>query len=251
VSDFPHGALSGAEVRRLPTPIGLRFVTAAAVPALGRIDDGREFIEGQPFARHLTLDASATGLTLSLASSHPLSLRIEGAPADVVARIERIVRRGGVATGAASGATIVRFGAEMAAAPSPPSAPGAATRAALRLMQDPTVRGSHMSASGDGDTLVVRTSVAPDSYEAIEVVHAALGAWRDPAAHEEREVETIPSATLAAWTREAAPSDAAAWRHADRSDGRWLWLLSLVSLAAESLVRRRAAAVEEDHARAA
>ena len=47
------------------------------------------------------------------------------------------------------------------------------------------------------------------------------------------------------------PADVTAWRHTDESDGRWLWVLALVLLGVEALVRcttRPEVGVKESHA---
>ena len=250
VSDFQHGSVSAAEIAALPAAVGLRFVRSSGSALSNRIDDGHELFDGRSADRWVTLDGWKTAMTVSADKGTSPRLLIEGVSADEAARLERILRAGGVAWPRSAGTTIVRFGAAKAA-PAPVHATGAAARPALRLLLDGAVADIPFSASADGDTLLVATSAAPSSYEAAALVQAAVASWRDAAGHAEAEVQTIPDAMLQAWTRPPGPADPSAWQQAERGDARWFWLVSLLCLAAEWWVRRRPGVSEARHVRAA
>jgi hypothetical protein len=194
-------------------------------------------------------DMDTMGVDIQVISPNILHNCTYSLPADEAARLERILRAGGVTWPRTTGTTIVRFGAAEAA-PVQVHATGAAGPA-LRLLQDAAVAGIPFSASADGDTLSVATSVAPSSYEAAALVQAAVASWRDAAGHAEAEAQTLPDDMLRAWTRPPGPADPSAWQQAERGDARWFWIASLLCLAAEWWVRRRPAESEARHVRAA
>ena len=249
ISDFQHGSISASEVRTLPDGVGLRFVRTQTAPP-DRIDGGHEMFDGRPGDRSISLEGWTTSVMVSGPSSASPSLRIEGASADEAAKLERIVRMAGVSWPRTAGMTVVRFGAAGGVADEG-GATGSAAPPALRLLADQVVAGIPFSVSTDGDRLVVSTSVVPSSFDAAALVQAAIGSWRDPDAHVDAEVQSLPEATLEAWSRPPGPADPSAWRHAERSDGRWFWLVSLICLAGEWWVRGRPTAVEARHVRAA
>lgn len=249
-SDFQHGALTEAHVATVPEGIGVRFVkagTGAAQPA--DTSRGREIYDGTPHERQIVLNGWTTALRLTPTAGAEPRLRIEGTSPEAAARLERIARQAGIATGVTGATTIVRFGSSQAGGSADGSAD--ARRAAARLLLNPSVGDVPFEAAASGDTLVVTTGVDPGSLDAATLVHASLGAWRDPDAHREFEPERIPQATLETWSRQPAPADASSWRHVDRSDARWFWLLSLLCLLTEGLVRRRSEVAREEQARAA
>jgi hypothetical protein len=250
VSDFQHGSVSAAEITAVPAAVGLRFVRAAGTALSNRIDDGHELFDGRSVNRWVMLDGWKTAMTVSAEGNTSPRLQIEGASVDEAGRLERILRAGGITWPRTTGTTIVRFGAAEAA-PVQVHATGAAARPALRLLQDAAVAGIPFSASADGDTLSVATSVAPSSYEAAALVQAAVASWRDAAGHAEADVQTLPDDMLRAWTRPPGPADPSGWQLAERGDARWFWIASLLCLTAEWWVRRRPAESEARHVRAA
>ena len=71
------------------------------------------------------------------------------------------------------------------------------------------------------------------------VVRAALTARRGSVARLEEEIQRMTAGELLAWSREAPPITADAWRSGEISDSRWCWALALVLLAVETAVRGR------------
>jgi hypothetical protein len=250
LSDFQQGSLDLADMRRVPGNIGLRFVRMGVPPARTSMTAGSEMYAGAVYERTLTVDGPSTALTLTRGAAAAPTIRIQGASPDLAAWLERIVRQAGAAFPAPAPEIVLRFG-EVTREPAV-SGRGRADAAALRLLQDETLEGVRFSVTTEQDVLVVTTDVAPASFEAVALVHAALSAWRDPEAHAEAEPLAIPDDVLQRWTRETAPADPSAWRHVDRTDARWFWILALVGLCAEWAIKRRGApAVKEGHAQAA
>lgn len=250
VSDFQHGSLSVTDISGLPAGVGLRFVRVAGRARSNRIDAGHELFEGRPGDRTISLDGWSTALAVSGPSNVTPDLKIEGASPNEAARLERVVRAGGVSWPRDAGSTVVRFGAADSVPPVG-DATGSARQPVMRLLADPGVSGIPFLAAADGDSLVVSTSAAPASYEAAVLVQAAIDAWRAPGADAEAEAQSLPDATLHAWTRPPPPADPSAWRQVERGDARWFWLASVVCLTGEWWLRRRPTAEEAGHARAA
>ena len=250
LSDFQRGALSPADLASVPDAIGIQLVrvrapTAASTPRLSIL--GRE---GAVAANVTPLD-DGTAVTYGAATAID-GLEIVSAPehAASVERLLRVVGAAGAIAPSPEQPIVIRFGgAEQRSGQEIPSA--WAVAAGARLLRAPELRGVEPGVSARGDRLVVDVNAAPDSLEAALVVKAALDARLDPAAFDEAEPLRLPDATLAGWSRAPGPADVTAWRQTDESDGRWLWALALVLLAAEAFVRRTtqpAIRVKEPHA---
>jgi hypothetical protein len=100
-----------------------------------------------------------------------------------------------------------------------------------------------MSAASSGRELVVKIGTPVSNFFSAAVVRATLVARQGPVASPEAEVLRTPQVTLAAWFRPPGPVDRDAWRHAERSDARWLWLVVLALLIVEHWLRSRPAAI--------
>jgi hypothetical protein len=96
-------------------------------------------------------------------------------------------------------------------------------------------------AAASGSELLLDVGAPADGLFAAEVVRAVLTARLDPAVYDEYEVGRLDDALLNALTREPGPVTRDAWRTADSSDARWLWLVALVLLGAEQWLRERSA----------
>ena len=96
-------------------------------------------------------------------------------------------------------------------------------------------------AASSGDELIVDVDAGPDSLAAAAVVRALLRARIDPEPYGEHEVARIDAATMNALSRSPAPVSRDAWRNAESTDARWLWLLVLVVLGVEQWLRDRTA----------
>jgi aerotolerance regulator-like protein len=89
-----------------------------------------------------------------------------------------------------------------------------------------------------GAELVFEVASQPTSLMAAAILRGALGARAGSTARPEQEVQMIPAAELATWSRAAAPVSSDAWRRVGSSDARWVWGAVLVALGAESALRR-------------
>ena len=85
--------------------------------------------------------------------------------------------------------------------------------------------------------LLLFADVAPGSIESAALALAAADALGDRFPPAERDPATIADAALDAWRREPG-SDVVPTEDTAPSDGRWLWLLALLLLGAEVLLRR-------------
>jgi hypothetical protein len=131
-----------------------------------------------------------------------------------------------------------------------------------RMHDDATLRASagHFAeaasaATGEVDGrphLLLFSRTNAGSLQSAALIAAAISASSPPANGAEFDTVTIASDVLAGWEREAATRarHEAASGDAGPSDGRWLWLLALLLLGAETLIRRtRALATTEEPAR--
>ncbi len=99
--------------------------------------------------------------------------------------------------------------------------------------------------------LLLQIAAPPSSYFAAALARAALVARYGPVEQDEKEVLTTPAGTLSSWTRAPEPAGASAWRNAEKSDARWLWLAALVLLGVEQWLRSSPPASRKEEARAA
>jgi hypothetical protein len=211
VSDLQRGVLSDADLARVPTTIGVRFV-----PLVGT----RETIAAESGPGVMIV-----GAELSAAGSD--GLRQMAAPfADEPMRPPFPVR-----------VHLVPDGADTRDV-------AALTRPELELLRrmerDPFLMYPLQPARSIGDTLELLVPVRePRDDRAAATLIAAWRSISDPLAVFEADTATIPDATVRRWTREpveGALSPAAA--HRERSDARVLWTAVLALLAIEALARR-------------
>ena len=106
-------------------------------------------------------------------------------------------------------------------------------------------------AASSGDELIVDVDGSPDSLAAAAIVRALLRARIEPEPYAEYEVARIDAATMSALSRSPAPVSRDAWRHAESTDARWLWLLVLGVLGVEQWLRDRSAAADTTEAKRA
>jgi hypothetical protein len=110
------------------------------------------------------------------------------------------------------------------------------------LCRDPRSR-PVVRAAAAGSQLVLDVEAPPSALLSAAVVRAALIARRGSVARPEEEIQRMTAGELLAWSREAPPITADAWRSGepgvDLSDSRWCWALALVLLAVETGVRHR------------
>ena len=240
VSSFVHGALTQADVDGIPDAIGLRFVRvprrAPPERLRGRvitIDGAREF--------EARLDGDSTIVRYGPAvpaNQEGLVILARPEDAEAVARLRRVLARAGAADASATRPTVVRFRGGPPLGPGGPGDPDA-TGAALRLVQDPAMAGQPIVATASASELRVDAGVDAASLEAVTIVRAALDARPDPKRVAAHEVVLVADAALSAWSRAPSAPSGESWRQEDRSDARWFWIIALVLLAAEGLMRRR------------
>ena len=76
--------------------------------------------------------------------------------------------------------------------------------------------------------LLMQVGAPADSFVAAASVRALLGARAGEPSHPDQEILRTPPEILADRSRSAAAVEADAWRRAEGSDGRWLWLAAAI-----------------------
>ena len=100
------------------------------------------------------------------------------------------------------------------------------------------VGGDSTLSSAEGDTLLLFTDVAPGSVASASLLAAVRNAFSIAPPLAELDPATIADSLLATWQRPPTARTTPGPR-ANESDGRWLWTVALVLLAAEWLLRNR------------
>jgi hypothetical protein len=99
---------------------------------------------------------------------------------------------------------------------------------------------------------VIQVAASPDTYLAAAAVRGVLAARQDQAVYAEQEIARASDEELALWARHPGPVGREVAVHAERTDARWFWLLALLTLGLEAVMRRtRAQPVQEAHLDAA
>jgi hypothetical protein len=280
VSDAQRGTLEGA-LSRIPPEIGVRVVEVGEEKRNATIDGFRRLGAGRLPGRsqQITLTGDATQLTSTVgvtswgphlqlvtaardtADGHSLLEAVAAAGAPMPPADQGVVfefpahGRPSRATGAAAEPwmvkTILRLQqdedlqrlARGAVADSSPRAAAGTTDARWTVLARDENGQAIVSAAASGDELLVVVGTPVSSFFSAAVVRATLAARQGSLASPEAEVLRTPRPTLAAWSRPPGPVDRAAWRHADRSDARWLWLVVVVLLMVEQWLRTRPVAI--------
>lgn len=239
-SPFVAGSLADSDLADLPQELGLRFVRTTRRPPrplMGQVvtPEGRRQFEAVLLGE---------GISVRYGETRPLSfdgLEIRGnAPnAAAINRLLRVIARANVAAPQSDIRTVIQFSPGASFAAKSPPQPHV-TAAALRLVQDPSIHDVPMEVSVSGDELRVSADINPDALEAAAVVRAALEAGVDRHRFRDHEVTLIPDTLLRAWSREPATVSLEGWQASDRSDARWFWLVALLLLGVETMVRRSA-----------
>ena len=94
--------------------------------------------------------------------------------------------------------------------------------------------------STSGGQLLMQVGAPADSLVAAASVRALLRARAGDPSHPDQEILRTPPEILAARSRSAGAVEADAWRSAEGSDGRWLWLAAVILLGIEQTLRRPA-----------
>lgn len=282
LSDFQHGALTRADLAEVPDTAGVRAVQVGTPPASRQFEgvpllrqgtgSRRTEIQLGPSTTQLSITASPeehSGLRLLTAAeeagaAHTLlrTLAAAGTPAPAAAQPIAAAFTGSQPPAAvrAIGAgwmlgTVVRLMADpdlhaataRASAPDAEDQAGPWTTVARDAQQRPLVR-----AAAAGPELVLDIAGTPGTYLAAAAVRGVLLARHPPSVYAEQEIVRTAADDLARWTRAPDPVDAAVAVHAERTDARWFWILALLMLGIEMLMRQpRRAAAEEAQADAA
>lgn len=253
VSDFQHGTLNERALENVPRTIGVRMVPVPGNrdTAVG-FESGRVLHGDRVLAQRTQLVGWQTALSLSNSSSEMDGLQVfadardpGGAAATQAARVAGAVAPSG------DQPIAIRFRGAAPAAGPPESPSSWARAAAVRLLIVPGVHEAVPQVSQRGGALNVALDTPADSWAALAVLHATLNARRDEHAWHEREPERIPEPQLVAWTRDAPPPAADAWRQSEDTDGRWLWLVAIGLMAVEQVIRRASVVIRSEAARAA
>jgi hypothetical protein len=272
ISDLQRGAIGTTAAMAVPDGTGLRFVPVGRALDTARFEGARLLGAGATVPRDQTVEATADSTAVAMVArpgAEAIGLRlIAAADAEpAVARLLRAVANAGAPAGSADQPIAVRFAgaASETQAPLAPVTSGWMLSTVLRLLDYPGWSGASTPASPErrsatvdpwttlarsgngspvvrvaasGNDLLLDVSASPDTFLAAEVVRAVLTARLDPRAYAEHEVARVDVTALA---RTPGPVGRDAWRTADSSDARWVWLAALILLGVEQWLRSRTA----------
>jgi hypothetical protein len=244
ISDFQTGALDEADLAVVARDVGLSFTRVAvrgdtsATEVVSRLGDletlvRATFEDGSTDARWSFRAAGAD-------PSPVLLLTAANDEAVASATLDAVQRFISPPEDSAHALAIVFPGydgrAQLERIAQPADAPWMGDVAAS-AWRDTSIAGIGRAAIGGRERLLLFANVAPGSFESAALIVAAANALsgRVPAA--ELEPSTIADAQLAAWRREPA-SVVLPVGDGGESDGRWLWLLALLLLGVEAVLRR-------------
>jgi hypothetical protein len=261
LSDFQPGTLTGQEAARLPDGMGLvlrRLETAGTLPApAGFLPGAGASGAGAPAFALLAGAADAqAGAAVLEAALHGVAPAGDGRRAYLLmpgyAQREDVLQ--GVVPPAEPWmldaiAAAMRDPVLAAAAASAPrvSGAGAVEAGALSSAMLPVATqhdGRHLVGAaawrdGAGEALLLAVQPGAPELVAAAAVAAVGRAMEYAAPLRELEPSHVQDAVLASWERPAAPAVASG--DAEPWDGRWFWLLVLLLLGAETVMRRRMA----------
>ena len=251
LSDFQRGALTASDLAAVPSEIGLRLIRG--VPSSASDDRVRWRVLSAQAALSGEADLAAESTTASYRSVSPswTGLEVVTAPAHAndVTALRRVLTRAGVHAPVAERPITVRFAGAPGRSTGEPVDSDWTFGAGQRLLEATRGFDVALNVSSANGTLLVDVGSEPSSLAAAQVVAAALNARIDPATFTERETALIPQETLVAWSREPAAPDTGDWTRTDSSDGRYFWVLVLLLLGLESLLRGRQPAIVDREAR--
>jgi hypothetical protein len=286
VSDFQRGTIDSGVLAHVPPTTGIMLVPVDAVPLAEQVRTTRQ--QGRMVTARIATDSLSTAVTwqASTAEGAPIAVRVLGPAGDVEAVRMAIASVGlpGNASAPRAVALLLPDQEERAALAQRAMSPRAEWMLQLiaSLRASTTLDGLHsigtktLTTRADSAIAVLRTSDGAP----------LLSAWADSVAGQERLVLEVHAASapalsaavlalaarelaamppLAEWEQgRVAPEQLASWRRAPAaaavlrasqdpmtgpSDGRWLWVVALVLLGVESVVRqRRSTASEGDDA---
>jgi hypothetical protein len=274
VSDFQADALRLLDLRNLPGGTGVRGVQVGRA-AVGQAFTGMALLgRGSNSHHEIRLEPALTYAALATGSGGPEGLRLIAAAGqeEAVARLMRSVSSAGTpAPSAAEPIAVVVAGGRV---PSPLGSiqAGWMRSIAVRLMSDRgllaaaadmrstlettgepwtvIVRDSAqrplVRAASSGPALVIDVAAPAGSFLTASVIRGTLLARQGTQAFTEQEVVRMTADQIAAWTRPPGPVGREVAVQAGQSDARWCWLVALLLLAAETLMRRSPPSVEHE-----
>jgi hypothetical protein len=277
VSDFQRTLLAQVNALHIRDTVGRRAVQVGVTPAERRFQ-GEPRIAGRT---DIQIDQATTRVTLTTTPPAKTGLRLvtdtKGA-GSAQGLLRAVAAAGSPAPSADEPVAVVFTGAQGPASVEPIGA-GWMLDTVLRLMEDSELHDASTSAAGPehsdgpgpwttvardaqnrtvvraaaaGSELVIDVAAPPDSYLAAAAVRGVLLARPASMDYDEQEIVRASSAELSAWSRETSPVGREVAVFADRTDARWFWMLSLLILGIEALVRRPPrSAAQEAHADAA
>lgn len=240
LSDFQLGAVMNAQVNRVPKEMGIRAVRIGRPAGRANFTAATVMHGDALFAAHVELDDAGTGVTLisQPRSLQGLELLGDARQREGIDTVLRTVRQAGAISPAPEQPIVVRFAGSAVHDQDEEPLSSWARRSAVRLLISPVLEHTSPRVTQRGGALVVDVDVAAGSWQAAAVVQAALNARFDQREWKEREPLTVADDQLRAWTRQAPPPAADAWRHGNESDSRWFWVAALLLMGVEMLVRR-------------
>jgi hypothetical protein len=239
VSDFQIGAIGKADLATLPATVGVRLVRTNPPAPAGTPPTAVDGWRRAGWAPSLRLDGDATRIMWERVPSTVVSLNVRAPAADLPAaeRAASAARSLGVPRTQPQRRIEVAFAGTPADRDGPPRTPWIAG-AAIALANDPHTSTMAPVTIGERDgVLVARTTLPAGSALSPALIHAVLTAAMPQLAARELEPRAADEATLATWSRPAIPSGHEV--PPDATDGRWLWAVALLLLAAEGFVRSR------------
>ena len=279
VSDFQHGSLAAADIETIPPQIGLRFVNVGELPVSvefrGDVSSSASGVDAR--VQQVRAAREGTGVRLTAAPSGAAGLRLMDAGPAGDGLLRAVATAGAPAPSAGEPlavafATSARENPVGSSTHAPdvgrPAMPAWMIRTIVMMRRDPALaeaardhraRSSLSGTSGivvardaggapmlvaraAGRELLLVVAGTPLDYMAAAALRSALIARRGDRAWEEHETVPIPAARLAGWKREPAPIGTTGWQELSDGapgDARVLWLVVLMLLGVETIVRRR------------
>ena len=266
ISDFRHGALTGADLGAVPPGTGLRFIRVEAPPPTAEFT--RDSTLGAPgvptHVQRIGVSSSGTLVRITPGASRVDGIRIDAAPAMAEILLRSVARAGAPAPDADEPLALTfHSSAKLPDTEGKALAPWMtrtvlrmreqrllidAARAQVRRVAPPDLPGIILARNAQdepvvssmrrGAELVLLVAAAPDDFLSAVTLQSALAARRGNPDWIEHEVLAIPPATLAQWTRAPGNVELGEHRPPAPGDARWIWGFVLALLLLEIGIRR-------------
>ena len=273
ISGFAEGTLWDGALDAVPVDVGLRFARVGEQIASRRLTSST--LLGAPGMPAASIDAELNGpqtrVRLTRSPTDQSGLRIIGGDSQsrAVQGLWRAVAAAGAPGPSADEPLVCLFGSNesgLSANPIDSATPRWIVRTLMRLQDDDDLRAMSSSVGGaglpasdrwtvvavdrnggplarvstSGGQLLMQVGAPADSLVAAASVRALLRARAGDPSHPDQEILRTPPEILTARSRSAGAVEADAWRSAEGSDGRWLWLAAVILLGIEQTLRRPA-----------